>query len=152
MRRTASLDALYMKPSWKIAHQFQLQQQLQQQASVFTILQLDKATQTDESSIGGGGSGIDGGGNTFFNQCGHLITLADYASDGKIEKIVRQRLQRVQRGGEHSVSSQTLSPSHSKFEASFECRIRPFSFHTIFVYSKPADYTDTTVLSPSTHA
>lgn len=126
MRRTASLDALYMKPSWKIAHQFQLQQQLQQQASAFTILQLDKATQTDESTIGCGsgggvgggssGSGIDGG-----NTCGYLVPLADYSSDGKIEKIVRQRLQRVQRAGEHSVSSQTLSPSHSKFQISIEC-------------------------------
>lgn len=115
MRRTASLDALYMKPSWKIAHQFQLQQQLQQQASAFTILQLDKATQTDESSIGGNGvSNIDVG-NTVSNQSGQLISLADYSNDGKIEKIVRQRLQRVQRAGEHSVSSQTLSPSHSKF-------------------------------------
>lgn len=118
MRRTASLDALYMKPSWKIAHQIQLQQQLQQQASAFTILQLDKATQTEESSIGGssgggGGSCIDGS-NLLSNQCGHLIPFSDYSSDGKIEKIVRQRLQRVQRGGEHSVSSQTLSPSHSK--------------------------------------
>lgn len=123
MRRTASLDALYMKPSWKIAHQIQLQQQLQQQASAFTILQLDKATQTDESSIGGsGGASCIDGGNVFSNQCGHSIPLSDYSSDGKIEKIVRQRLQRVQRGGEHSVSSQTLSPSHSKFQNSFESR------------------------------
>lgn len=110
MRRTASLDALYMKPSWKIAHQFQLQQQLQQQASAFTILQFDKATQTDESSMGGSvASGIDAG-STFSNQSGHLTPHSDYSC----EKIVRQRLQRVQRGGEHSVSSQTLSPSHSK--------------------------------------
>lgn len=114
MRRTASLDALYMKPSWKIAHQFQLQQQLQQQASAFTILQFDKATQTEESSIGGnGGTGIDVGNS---NQIGHLTPFADNSSDGKIEKIVRQRLQRVQRGGEHSVSSQTLSPCHSMFK------------------------------------
>lgn len=118
MRRTASLDALYMKPSWKIAHQFQLQQQLQQQASAFTILQLDKATQTEESSIGGCDGSI-----TFSNQSGHLVALTDMPGEGKIEKIVRQRLQRVQRGGEHSVSSQTLSPSHSKCLTSIEFRM-----------------------------
>lgn len=118
MRRTASLDALYMKPSWKIAHQIQLQQQLQQQASAFTILQLDKATQTDESIIGGCDSSI-----TFSNQSGHLVPFTDMSGEGKIEKIVRQRLQRVQRGGEHSVSSQTLSPSHSKCLTSIEIRL-----------------------------
>lgn len=93
-----------------MAHQMQMQQHLQQQAAAYTILQLDKSTQTDESCIaelfgscGGGASGS-----------GHL-TPSDILTDTKTEKTIRQRLQRVQRGGEHSVSSQTLSPMHSKF-------------------------------------
>ncbi|KAJ6627058.1 Protein FAM117B, partial [Pseudolycoriella hygida] len=86
MRRTASLDALYLRPSWSIS-------------ASCTILQVDKSTQTEESfldrSKGAGG--------------GYL----DVSSDLKIEKVIRQRLQKTQRG-EHSVSSQTLSPIHAK--------------------------------------
>lgn len=112
IRRTASLDALYMKPSWKIAHQLQLQHQLQQQAAAFTILQLDKATQTDESSV----LSLDFVSANFItnNISGHANASDSLNVIKTTEKIVRQRLQRVQRGGEHSVSSQTLSPIHSK--------------------------------------
>lgn len=76
---------------------------LQHRVAAYTILQLDKATQTDESCIFGIDSSVD--------------SLSDSAST-KSEKVLRQRLQRVQqRTGEHSVSSQTLSPIHS------ECRL-----------------------------
>lgn len=85
IRRTASLDGLYMRPLYCVGPSF-------------TILQLDKSTQTDESCLdrskgGGGGEQIDA------------------PTDIKIEKVIRQRLQRTQRG-ENSVSSQTLSPMH----------------------------------------
>lgn len=123
IRRTASLDALYMKPSWKIAHQLQMQQQ----SSTYTILQLDKATQTDESCISSTdmlnfNSNISdsGDGSSNFNKsCGHINSSNQLLSAGgdsaKSDKVFRQRLQRVQqRSCEHSVSSQTLSPIHSK--------------------------------------
>lgn len=88
MRRTASLDALYLRPSWSIS-------------ASCTILQVDKSTQTEESFLDRS-KGIGGG---------HL----DVSSDLKIEKVIRQRLQKTQRG-EHSVSlhTQTLSPIHGK--------------------------------------
>lgn len=86
MRRTASLDALYLRPSWSIS-------------ASCTILQVDKSTQTEESFLDRS-KGVAGG---------HL----DVATDLKIEKVIRQRLQKTQRG-EHSVSSQTLSPIHGK--------------------------------------
>lgn len=85
MRRTASLDALYLRPSWSIS-------------ASCTILQVDKSTQTEESFLDRS-KGVGG----------HL----DVSSDLKIEKVIRQRLQKTQRG-EHSVSSQTLSPVHGK--------------------------------------
>lgn len=88
MRRTASLDALYMRPSWCIGPSF-------------TILQLDKSTQTDESCLDRAKTPADLSGNN----------TVDTTVDIKIEKVIRQRLQRTQRG-EHSVSSQTLSPIH----------------------------------------
>lgn len=84
MRRTASLDALYLRPSWSIS-------------ASCTILQVDKSTQTEESFLDRS------------KAVGHL----DVSSDLKIEKVIRQRLQKTQRG-EHSVSSQTLSPVHGK--------------------------------------
>lgn len=72
----------------------------QHRVAAYTILQLDKATQTDESCIFGIDTNMD--------------TLNDPSSN-KSEKVLRQRLQRVQqRTGEHSVSSQTLSPIQSK--------------------------------------
>lgn len=72
--------------------------------AAYTILQLDKATQTDEPS----GFCIDS----------NMDSLNDSSSSSsmKSEKVLRQRLQRVQqRTGEHSVSSQTLSPIHSEY-------------------------------------
>lgn len=123
IRRTASLDALYMKPSWKIANQLQLQQQ----SATYTILQLDKATQTDESCISSAdllnynvNLAISDNGdhsNSINKSCGHINTsdsMLNAADTIKSDKIFRQRLQRVQRSCEHSVSSQTLSPIHSK--------------------------------------
>lgn len=91
IRRTASLDALYTRPTWSLGH-------------VSTVLHLDKATQTDESYIekqkSSGEWSFAKGSDT-----------ASSSPDIKIEKVIRQRWQRVQRG-EHSVSSQTLSPAH----------------------------------------
>lgn len=89
IRRTASLDALYIRPLYCAGPSF-------------TILQLDKSTQTDESCLDrtkGGGSSSGG------------AEQIDGPTDIKIEKVIRQRLQRTQRG-ENSVSSQTLSPMH----------------------------------------
>lgn len=125
LRRTASLDALYVQPSWSrpivgggdgggvggvpatvaAAHNY-------------AVLHMDKATQTDESYLeqiksgdADAKSALDNGGLT--------------SNDMKIEKVLRQRLQRGVSGGgggaaalrsisgtEHSVSSQTLSPIH----------------------------------------
>lgn len=65
----------------------------------FTILQLDKSTQTDES-CSDRSKGASNNGD-------HI----EAPTDIKIEKVIRQRLQRTQRG-ENSVSSQTLSPMH----------------------------------------
>lgn len=84
IRRTASLDALYLRPTWNILPSC-------------TFLQVDKGTQTDESYLD---RTIKGG-----------INFSP--PDMKIEKVIRQRLQRTQRG-ENSVSSQTLSPVHTK--------------------------------------
>lgn len=85
MRRTASLDALYLRPSWSIS-------------ASCTILQVDKSTQTEES---------------FLDRSKGIGGQIDVSTDLKIEKVIRQRLQKTQRG-EHSVSSQTLSPIHGK--------------------------------------
>lgn len=61
-------------------------------------MQVDKSTQTEESFL-----------DRSKGASGHL----DVSSDLKIEKVIRQRLQKTQRG-EHSVSSQTLSPIHGE--------------------------------------
>uniref|UniRef100_A0A182IUI0 Uncharacterized protein n=1 Tax=Anopheles atroparvus TaxID=41427 RepID=A0A182IUI0_ANOAO len=113
IRRTASLDALYLRPTpaWSLV--------------TSTLLQLDKATQTEESFL----ERSRGGTTTMFTaQTPHdaipacsstssspVITRTDATTptDMKMEKVIRQRLQRTHRG-EHSVSSQTLSPNHAK--------------------------------------
>lgn len=90
-----------MRPSWNMAHHLQLQQQLQsqQQVATYMILQLDKATQTDESYMA---ELTDSATDVFLN-------VADTSNnDFKIGKVIRERLQ----GVPHSVSSQTLSPVH----------------------------------------
>ncbi|XP_035785200.1 protein FAM117B-like [Anopheles albimanus] len=123
IRRTASLDALYLRPApaWSLVTP--------------TLLQLDKATQTEESFLertrgslllsahgfqtvttttpvaecAGGPSGSS-------TSSSPIITRTDATtptSDLKMEKVIRQRLQRTHRG-EHSVSSQTLSPNNAK--------------------------------------
>uniref|UniRef100_A0A182P020 Uncharacterized protein n=1 Tax=Anopheles epiroticus TaxID=199890 RepID=A0A182P020_9DIPT len=128
IRRTASLDALYLRPSpaWSLVTP--------------TLLQLDKATQTEESflertrsgagnSTGGGGmlsagatsqpTATDGamGPSPSSTSSSPVITRTDATTptDLKMEKVIRQRLQRTHRG-EHSVSSQTLSPNHGKVQ------------------------------------
>lgn len=102
IRRTASLDALYARPAWcrsltgsvvVVAHG--------------TVLQLDKATQTEESYLEQRARDLD--------QQSLCLLRTDTPTDIKIEKVLRQRLQRgVRSGAEHSVSSQTLSPVHGE--------------------------------------
>ncbi|XP_040165581.1 protein FAM117B-like [Anopheles arabiensis] len=127
IRRTASLDALYLRPApaWSLVTP--------------TLLQLDKATQTEESFLerarGGSGTTTGGGGGMLSAGPSSSQTTADVVmgpspsstssspvitrtdvttpTDLKMEKVIRQRLQRTHRG-EHSVSSQTLSPNHAK--------------------------------------
>lgn len=107
MRRTASLDALYLRPvpAWSLV--------------TSTLLQLDKATQTDESFLERtrgstwtptAGSGPSADSSPVITRTGEVTTPT---TDLKMEKVIRQRLQRTHRG-EHSVSSQTLSPNHAK--------------------------------------
>lgn len=74
-----------MRPSWNFVPQC-------------TFLQLDKATQTEDSFLDRSSRGA----------------LSFSPPDMKIEKVIRQRLQRTHRAGEISVSSQTLSPVHAK--------------------------------------
>lgn len=105
MRRTASLDALYLRPApaWSVV--------------TSTMLQLDKATQTEESFL------VRTRGSTWVAStsagpsadASPIITRTEVTTptDLKMEKVIRQRLQRTHRG-EHSVSSQTLSPNHAK--------------------------------------
>lgn len=109
MRRTASLDALYLRPvpAWSLV--------------TSTLLQLDKATQTEESFLertrgstwiptAAAGSGPSADSSPVITRTAEVTTPT---TDLKMEKVIRQRLQRTHRG-EHSVSSQTLSPNHAK--------------------------------------
>lgn len=110
MRRTASLDALYLRPvpAWSLV--------------TSTLLQLDKATQTEESflertrgstwtpTMASAGSGPSADSSPVITRTTDVTTPT---TDLKMEKVIRQRLQRTHRG-EHSVSSQTLSPNHAK--------------------------------------
>lgn len=91
MRRTASLDALTQ--SHTVA------------PIPCTFLQLDKATQTDETSFT----------DRTFKVATPTDSILDSPSEIKMEKVIKHRLQRC-RTGEHSVSSssQTLSPVHAK--------------------------------------
>lgn len=117
IRRTASLDALYLRPApaWSLVTP--------------TLLQLDKATQTEESFLERTRSGgttmlsatpqtndpAQAGPSPSSTSSSPVITRTDATTptDLKMEKVIRQRLQRTHRG-EHSVSSQTLSPNHAK--------------------------------------
>uniref|UniRef100_A0A2M4BMN8 Uncharacterized protein n=1 Tax=Anopheles marajoara TaxID=58244 RepID=A0A2M4BMN8_9DIPT len=124
IRRTASLDALYLRPApaWSLVTP--------------TLLQLDKATQTEESFLertrgplllSAHGfqtvtttppitEGVVGGPSGSSTSSSPIITRTDATTpttDLKMEKVIRQRLQRTHRG-EHSVSSQTLSPNNAK--------------------------------------
>lgn len=92
IRRTVSLDALIPAQRTDAVSKTH-------RAATHTILHLDKATQTDESYLVGTDSNVD---------------VSSDSSTIKSEKVLRQRIQRVQqRTGEHSVSSQTLSPIHT---------------------------------------
>ncbi|XP_055619883.1 protein FAM117B-like [Toxorhynchites rutilus septentrionalis] len=106
MRRTASLDALYLRPApaWNLA--------------ISNLLQLDKATQTEDSFLE-----RTRGSTWIANSTGNaavgpsvdtspIITRTEVTTPTDL-KVIRQRLQRTHRG-EHSVSSQTLSPNHAK--------------------------------------
>lgn len=108
-----------MRPSWNMAHHLQMQQQLQTQRQVvkYTVLQLDKATQTDGVYDDGGGVDLD------------TIAACEAieATEFRIGRVMRDRLHghRGATGGasgggstttEHSVSSQTLSPVHGEFD------------------------------------
>lgn len=120
-----------MRPSWNMAHHLQMQQQLQsqQQVATYTILQLDKATQTDGDYTGNAGDS-----NILLNVTDTTAMMGG-PGDFKIGKVMRERLQSsvsarttmttatattsTATGGgggddEHSVSSQTLSPLHGK--------------------------------------
>lgn len=110
MRRTASLDALYLRPvpAWSLV--------------TSTLLQLDKATQTEESFLertrgstwtptATAGSGPSADSSPVITRTAEVTTPT---TDLKMEKVIRQRLQRTHRG-EHSVSSQTLSPNHGEY-------------------------------------
>uniref|UniRef100_A0A182MXR3 Uncharacterized protein n=1 Tax=Anopheles dirus TaxID=7168 RepID=A0A182MXR3_9DIPT len=114
IRRTASLDALYLRPApaWSLVTP--------------TLLQLDKATQTEESFLERtrtAGTMLSAaqpatelvGPSPSSTSSSPVITRTDATTptDLKMEKVIRQRLQRTHRG-EHSVSSQTLSPNHAK--------------------------------------
>lgn len=107
MRRTASLDALYLRPApaWSLL--------------TATLLQLDKATQTDDSYLertrGSTWTPSAGAVTGPSADSSPVITRTEVTTptDLKMEKVIRQRLQRTHRG-EHSVSSQTLSPNHAK--------------------------------------
>lgn len=102
MRRTASLDALYKHPcplNWNNG-----------QSLFYTFINVDKATQTDESFIERmkGASGSTGQGSSLSSPINNEF---------KMEKLIRQRIQRnSHRGAENSVSSQTLSPVHGKVQ------------------------------------
>ncbi|XP_052901823.1 protein FAM117B-like [Anopheles moucheti] len=114
IRRTASLDALYLRPApaWSLITP--------------TLLQLDKATQTEESflertrattgtMLSAAQASDVAGPSPSSTSSSPVITRTDATTptDLKMEKVIRQRLQRTHRG-EHSVSSQTLSPNHAK--------------------------------------
>lgn len=129
MRRTSSLDALYLRPSWtrtSIA------------VSHCNVIQVDKATQTDDSYLDNQRSSRSAATEDLdrqhitqqqslppFQQ--HHTFRGDTQADIKIEKVLRQRLQKCSQrggGGEHSVSSQTLSPIHGKNKHfNFSCDI-----------------------------
>lgn len=141
MRRTASLDALYLRPSVVFASPQQQQMMLlhqQQQPSSHrmlslssahcAVLQLDKSTQTLESYLTTSSSSSRCDGTTA------TAAVATSAEAPRIEKVLRQRLHHRSGGaitvmavvgtqlgagaggggGEHSVSVQTLSPQHGE--------------------------------------
>uniref|UniRef100_A0A1L8DCC0 Uncharacterized protein n=1 Tax=Nyssomyia neivai TaxID=330878 RepID=A0A1L8DCC0_9DIPT len=90
IRRTASLDALTMpRPLWST---------LQTHPSCM-LLHVEKATQTEESYC----LEISGRSST------DIVRCETPTESVKIEKVIRQRLQRSQRSTEHSVSAQTQS-------------------------------------------
>lgn len=88
----------------------QHQLQTQRQVATYTVLQLDKATQTEGNYED---DAVKMGAEYYLN-------IAE-AADMKIGKVMRERLHGIRGvggggsgGGEHSVSSQTLSPVHGE--------------------------------------
>lgn len=99
-----------MRPSWNMAHHLQQQQQLQTQRQVatYTVLQLDKATQTE-------GSYVDDAVNMGADYYLAKAEAGDSGHELRVGKVMRERLHGLRGSGgsvEHSVSSQTLSPVH----------------------------------------
>lgn len=117
IRRTASLDALYLRPSVvQITHSM----------AHCIVLQMDKSTQTldsylQEIAVSHQGRTTESGSDS------SQPTRSDTPTEIKIEKALRHRLHRgssgvgaaALRGAEHSVSSQTLSPIHGKNQFHF---------------------------------
>lgn len=137
MQRTASLDVLYQRPSVVfVSQQQQHQQHLLAMSSAASTdvhcsaTQVHKSTQTLESYLEQRNDGA-----TVAVMCASLPALVRpepllAGSEPKIDKVLRQRLQRTGTSGggitvmavvgtqfgagEHSVSSQTHSPHHGK--------------------------------------
>lgn len=91
---------------------------------VSTVLHLDKSTQTDESYFDRTKISQNQSDLISSSSLPSSSTVATATANAKldisspeikIEKVIRQRWQRTQRGGEHSVSSQTLSPIHGMY-------------------------------------
>lgn len=139
MRRTASLDALYLRPSALFVAQ---QHPLPAASRDFAVLQLDKATQTLESYLDGAAAAAAAQNNS---SSGSSCTSAG-AVQSTAEKVSLPRQPRLQRtntttattgtggltvmavvgtqlagnalmygGSDHSVSSQTFSPAHGEW-------------------------------------
>lgn len=109
IRRTASLDALYLRPSAvQITHSM----------AHCIVLQMDKSTQTLDSYLQELAVLNTSGSGSYSDSV--QPTRTETPTEIKIEKALRHRLHRgnsgvgaaVLRGAEHSVSSQTLSPVH----------------------------------------
>lgn len=111
IRRTASLDALYLRPSAvQITHSM----------AHCIVLQMDKSTQTLDSYLQElAGANPDATGESGNSE---PPVRSDTPTEVRIEKALRHRLHRgnsgvgaaALRGAEHSVSSQTLSPVHGE--------------------------------------
>lgn len=124
IRRTASLDALYLRPSAvQISHSM----------AHCIVLQMDKSTQTLDSYLQelAISNPVVGDGETSSDAAQAQPIRTETPTEIKIEKALRHRLHRgssgvgaaALRSAEHSVSSQTLSPIHGMLENSFRSSV-----------------------------